>query len=106
MRHIRAQPATRFQLRKEALTSETKERRLGPVPKRDPKYHDHMEESEVYDGYREVQGIMTPSNITRYRDDEMVNQRFFNETEYNVMLADSLFPPKSSAHASATPKQR
>ena len=73
---------------------------------RNPTYKDRTEESEVYDGYRVVQGIMTPSNITRYRDGEVVNQRFINDTKYNVALADSMFQTKISANANATPKKR
>ena len=33
-------------------------------------------EDEVYDNYREVQGVMTPHTITRFYNGDMSNQRF------------------------------
>lgn len=58
---------------------------------RDDKTRDRTEEAEGYDNYRSVQGIMTPFSITRYRDGDVVNQRFITETKYNQNLPDSLF---------------
>ena len=48
-------------------------------------------EEEIYDGYRLVQGVMTPFSITRTYNGEMSNQRFLNSVLYNKGLEDSLF---------------
>jgi hypothetical protein len=61
---------------------------------RNPEYHDMDTEAEVYDNFRNVQGIMTPFSVTRLHNEEMVNQRFIIRTRYNVPMADSLFVPK------------
>lgn len=58
---------------------------------RDPQTRDRTEEGEIYDNYRNVQGVMTPFSITRQKDGEPANQRFINEVKYNQNLSDSLF---------------
>jgi hypothetical protein len=58
---------------------------------RDPETRDRYEESEGWDAYRNVQGIMTPFRITRYKEGEMSSQRFINEVKYNQNLPDSMF---------------
>jgi len=58
---------------------------------RDDKTRDRTEEAEGYDNYRPVQGVLTPLSITRYRDGDIVNQRFITDTKYNQNLPDSLF---------------
>jgi hypothetical protein len=73
---------------------------------RDPKTRDRNEESEGYDNYRTVQGIATPFNITRYKNGDMVNQRFITETRYNQAVADSLFEPKPNVNAQAMPNRK
>lgn len=58
------------------------------------------EESESWDNYRRIQGIMTPFSITRAKNGETTNQRFINSVTYNQGLQDSMFaatvtlPPK------------
>ncbi len=59
------------------------------------------EESESWDNYRPIQGIMTPFAITRARNGETTNQRFINSVTYNQGLPDTMFaaslttpPPK------------
>src|SRR5439155_614401 len=52
---------------------------------------DRNVEEEIYDGYRLVQGVMTPFSITRSYNGEMSNQRFLNSVTYNKGLEDSLF---------------
>jgi hypothetical protein len=59
---------------------------------RDPTDKLRNTEDEVYDGYRKVEGIMTPFSITRYLNGEMSNQRFLHSVTYNTGLSDSLFP--------------
>ncbi len=58
---------------------------------RDPMDKLRSTEDEVYDGYRNVQGIMTPFSITRFLNGEMSNQRFLNSVSYNSGVSDSLF---------------
>jgi hypothetical protein len=48
-------------------------------------------EGEVYDNYREVQGIMTPFTVTRFYNGDMSNQRFTTAVSYNQGLSDSQF---------------
>lgn len=58
---------------------------------RDPSDRLRNVEDEVWDNYREVQGVMTPFSITRYYNGDMSNQRFLNTVKYNQGLKDSLF---------------
>lgn len=58
---------------------------------RDPTDKLRSTEDEVYDGYRNVQGIMTPFSITRFLNGDMSNQRFLNSVSYNTGVSDSLF---------------
>lgn len=58
---------------------------------RDPTDRLRNVEDEVWDNYREVQGVMTPFSITRYYNGDMSNQRFLNSVKYNQGLKDSLF---------------
>jgi hypothetical protein len=58
---------------------------------RDPTDRLRNVEDEVWDNYREVQGVMTPFSITRYYNGDMSNQRFLNTVKYNQGLKDSLF---------------
>ena len=58
---------------------------------RDPMDKLRSTEDEVYDGYRNVQGVMTPFSITRFLNGDMSNQRFLNSVTYNTGLNDSLF---------------
>src|SRR6476469_3174510 len=58
---------------------------------RDPTDKERNVEEEVYDGYRLVQGEMTPFSITRFYNGDMSNQRFLSSVTYNKGLGDSLF---------------
>jgi hypothetical protein len=58
---------------------------------RDPMDKLRSTEDEVYDGYRNVQGIMTPFSITRFLNGDMSNQRFLNSVTYNTGVSVSLF---------------
>jgi hypothetical protein len=48
-------------------------------------------EDEVYDNYREVQGVMTPHTVTRFYNGDMSNQRFMTTVSYNQGISDSQF---------------
>ena len=56
-----------------------------------PKFNDFDEEAETYSDYHTVQGIPTPYNITRYRNGDMVNQRFITKVTYDQALSPDLF---------------
>jgi|tagenome__1003787_1003787.scaffolds.fasta_scaffold20731229_2 hypothetical protein len=58
---------------------------------RDPETGDRVEESESFDNYRLIQGIQTPTRITRYKNDIMTAQRFISEIKYNTGIPDSKF---------------
>ncbi len=64
---------------------------------RDPTDKQRNIEEEIYDGYRLVQGVMTPFSITRTYNGEMSNQRFLNSISYNKGLDDSMFSLGTSA---------
>ena len=68
---------------------------------RDPTDRERNVEDEVWDNYREVQGVMTPFSITRFYNGDMANQRFLNSVRYNQDVKPSLF----EAQTPNTPKK-
>jgi hypothetical protein len=58
---------------------------------RDPTDKLRNVEEVVYDGYKPVQGIMTPHSITRYLNGDMSHQRFLTTVNYNQDIPESLF---------------
>jgi len=52
-------------------------------------------EEEIYDNYRDVQGVMTPYGFTRYYNGDMQTQRFVNSAQYNQALDETMFDPNS-----------
>ena len=64
---------------------------------RDPLYKDKNEDSEEYAGYRTVDGFPTAYNITRYRNGDMVGERFILKVSYNQQLAPDLFNVDATA---------
>ncbi len=67
---------------------------------RDPTDKQRNIEDEVYDNYREVQGIMTPYTVTRFYNGDMSSQRFLTTVSYNQGVSDSQFDATAS-----TPEQ-
>jgi hypothetical protein len=61
---------------------------------RNEQFNDFDEEAETYSDYHTVQGIPTPYNITRYRNGDMVNQRFITKVTYDQGLSADLFNPE------------
>jgi hypothetical protein len=53
-------------------------------------------EAEVYDNYREIQGIMTPYTVSRFYNGDMSGQRFMTAVTYNPWLSDSQFEAQTS----------
>src|ERR1700722_13211106 len=64
---------------------------------RDPEYKDKNEDAEEYDNYRPVDGFQTPYNITRFKNGDMVNQRFLFKAIYNQTLPADEFSPDAAA---------
>jgi hypothetical protein len=64
---------------------------------RDPLYKDKNEEAEEYDNYRPVDGFPTPFNVTRFKNGDMVNQRFLFKATYNQPLPADEFSPDVAA---------
>ena len=62
---------------------------------RDPVDRQKNLEEEVYENYRQVQGIMAPYNVTRYFNGDMSGERFFNSVTINQGLDQSMFDPNS-----------
>jgi hypothetical protein len=54
-------------------------------------------EAEVYDNYREIQGIMTPHTVTRFYNGDISGQRFLTAVAYNTGLSDSQFEAQAGA---------
>jgi hypothetical protein len=64
---------------------------------RDPVYKDKNEDAEEYDNYRPVDGFQTPFNITRFKNGDMINQRFLFKAIYNQQLPVDEFSPEAAA---------
>jgi len=64
---------------------------------RDPLYKDKDEDAEEYDNYRDVDGFPTPFNVTRFRNDDMVNQRFLFHAHYNQPIPPDTFNVDATA---------
>jgi hypothetical protein len=58
---------------------------------RDPADNLKNEEGEVYDNWREVQGVLTPHIILRSKNGDTTNQRFLTVVRYNTNIPDSMF---------------
>ncbi len=60
---------------------------------RNQQFQDHDEDREEYDDYHEFSGLQTPLTLSRYRNGDLVNQRFLSKVEYNVPLPPDTFNP-------------
>lgn len=63
---------------------------------RDPQDKERNVEEEIFDNYREAQGIMTAFDTTRLFNGEMAAQSFLTGAKYNQDLSDSLFDPQAA----------
>jgi hypothetical protein len=63
---------------------------------RDPTDKERNVEEEIFDNYRQVQGIMTPFDVTRTFNGDMAAQSFLTDAKYNQNLSDSLFDPEAA----------
>ena len=60
---------------------------------RNEQFQDHDEDREDYDDWHPIDGIPTALTMTRYRNGDMVSQRFLTKVEYNKPLAPEVFDP-------------
>ena len=60
---------------------------------RDERFKDYDKDEESYDDYHTIQGLPTAMTLTRYRNDDMISQRFYEKVEYNTNLSPDLFNP-------------
>lgn len=60
---------------------------------RNQTYKDFDTEMVEFSDYHDIQGIETPMTITRYKNGDMVSQRFMKKVDYSVQVAPDLFDP-------------
>lgn len=60
---------------------------------RDAEFKDLDLDREEYDNYQMRDGVMTPFTVTRYKNGDMVAQRFLADIRYNVAIDPALFNP-------------
>jgi hypothetical protein len=70
---------------------------------RDPADKERDVEEETYDGYRLVQGVMTPFGFTRYFNGDMQTERFVSSASYSQDLNQAMFDPNSGYNPIKTP---
>ncbi len=72
---------------------------------RDPNDKVRNLEEESYDGYKPVQGIMTPHAVTRYYNGDMSNQRLLNAVSYGQEMPDAFFQASATYNPKAPLKR-
>jgi hypothetical protein len=60
---------------------------------RNDTYRDFDTEMVEYDNYQPIAGIQTPMAVTRFKNGDMVSQRFLTKVEYKTTLPAELFDP-------------
>lgn len=60
---------------------------------RNTTYKDFDTETIEYSDYHDIDGIMTPMTLTRYKNGEMASQRFLKKVVYDVPVAPAMFDP-------------
>jgi hypothetical protein len=65
---------------------------------RDPVYKDKNLDAEEYDDYHVVDGFPTPFTTTRFKNDEMVSQRFLDHAAYNQNLDADFWNADATEH--------
>jgi len=61
---------------------------------RNQQFQDHDEDREEYDDYHDFGGLPTPLTLSRYRNGDLVNQRFLSKVDYNAPLPPDTFNPE------------
>ena len=62
---------------------------------RDPADKERNVEEETFNGYRLIQGVMTPFGFTRYFNGDMQTERFITSASYSQELNRAMFDPNS-----------
>lgn len=62
---------------------------------RNNQFKDYDQDREEYDNYQTYDGIETPLTLSRYRNGDLVNQRFFSKVTYNAALPPATFDPNA-----------
>ena len=62
---------------------------------RDPVDKERNLEEETFNGYRLIQGVMTPFGFTRYFNGDMQTERFMTAASYNQTLNPAMWDPNS-----------
>jgi hypothetical protein len=70
---------------------------------RDPVDKERNLEEEIYDNYRQVQGVMVAWGFTRYFNGDMQSQRFANGVHINQGLNPAMFDPNSGYDPNKVP---
>jgi hypothetical protein len=65
------------------------------VESRDARTQRKTEEVEYYSNYHPIDGVQTPFQITRERNQIKIFQVFFDKCDYNTSLSDALFTKES-----------
>lgn len=73
---------------------------------RDPVDKQKNLEEEVYENYRQVSGIMTPYNTTRYFNGDMAGERFLFSVTFNQGLDEAMFDPNSGYKPNKEPSKQ
>ncbi|MGA2671634.1 MAG: hypothetical protein ABSE99_00285 [Terracidiphilus sp.] len=64
---------------------------------RDPLYKDKNLDVEEYDDYHTVDGLPTPFTVTRFKNDDMISQRYFDKVSYNQPLGADFWDVDTAA---------
>ncbi|MFY9752353.1 MAG: hypothetical protein WAJ92_06915 [Candidatus Acidiferrales bacterium] len=65
------------------------------VELRDPQTQRRTSEKEYYSNYHPIQGVQTPFQIARERNDIKIYQVFFDSVQYNTGISDQIFTRQS-----------
>jgi hypothetical protein len=65
------------------------------VEERDPKTRTKSMQVEYYSNYHPIDGVQTPFQMTRERNQIKIFQAFFDKCQYNTGLSDALFTKES-----------
>ncbi len=96
MRHL-ADKVTVLSANNDAVTLELDVNTHLPLARtfewRNQQFKDHDEDREEYNDYHDFDGLPTPLTLSRYRNGDLVNQRFLSKVEYNLPLPPDTFNP-------------
>ena len=56
-------------------------------------FKDHDEDVQEFEDYHLIDGLPTALSVTRYKDGDMVSQRFVTKVDYKAAIPDEKFDP-------------